>query len=383
MFHLQYQNQSAEAVGIGHPDKICDQISDLILDRYLTIDPDAKVACEVLAANRMIVIGGEISANGYVDVIQIAWEVLLKLGYKKNEIIIISNINQQSADINQAIIKNNNQLGSGDQGIVYGYACNETPEFLPLAFCLARELVQKATYLIANQQLPWAKYDMKSLVSLTKNDHGQPQISSVIFSIQHIHQVNNQEIQTSIQKLVFDPVFKEKYQLNDNYLKLINTSKRFVIGGIQADTGLTNRKLMVDSYGSISRHGGGGYSGKDPTKVDRTGAYLARWIAKNLVAAKICFVAEVRLVYALGLGEPINIDLDLVLTSQFQHLKKKEIIAAIKAVFPLSLGEVIEVLNLTKTKFFPLATHGHYGRQEQNLPWEATNKVNQLLQLLK
>lgn len=382
-FDQTYEIQSAEAVGPGHPDKICDQISDAILDACLKIDSDAKVACEVFSSYKLIVIGGEITISGYVDIIKTTWEVLLSLGYSKNDFIIVTNINQQSSNINAAVMKDKNKIGSGDQGIVYGYACDQTDSYLPLAFCLAKELVQKATELIRQKKLSWAKYDMKSLVSIKFNYLQQPQLESVIFSIQHDQDVTNQQIQTDIKELVFKPVLNVKYGLNNNYKKLINTSKKFVVGGVAADTGLTNRKLMVDSYGGIASHGGGGYSGKDPSKVDRTGAYLARWIAKNLVAAKICHWVEVKIVYALGWSKPVNFDLKYQLNKQFSHLTKKQIIEAITNVFPLDLEAVITTLGLRKTKFFPLSTNGHYGRNELDLGWEKTNQKKKLLKLLK
>ncbi|MDQ0513870.1 S-adenosylmethionine synthetase [Mycoplasmoides fastidiosum] len=369
---------SAESVGRGHPDKICDQIADFILDECLKRDPKAKVACEVLASNRLIVIGGEITTSTYVDVVKAAWKVLLDLGYNENDFTIISNVNKQSSDISQSVIKSSNEVSAGDQGIVYGFACNETTEHLPLAYVLATKIIQQTTKLIKTKKLPWAKYDMKSLVSL-RWEKTTPILDSVIFSIQHDEKVSNAKIMEDIQQLVFDPIFQKEYHLNDNYRRVINSSGRFIIGGPIADTGLTNRKLMVDSYGGLSLHGGGGYSGKDPSKVDRTGAYLARWIAKNLVAAKICDWVEVKLVYALGIAHPINISLRFNQMIKYSH---EQILAAIQKTFPLDLNDVIRELELLKPQYFALACYGHYGRQDQKNRWESIDKAQELIKNL-
>ncbi|WP_391592105.1 S-adenosylmethionine synthetase [[Mycoplasma] cavipharyngis] len=377
-WYSDFEITSAESVGSGHPDKICDQIADYILDHCLANDQNAKVACEVFASNRLIVIGGEITTSTYVDVVQAAWSVLLKLGYTENDFTIISNINKQSPNIAQSVIKEDNRLAAGDQGIVYGYACNETEEYLPLAYVLANKLVYQAHKLIETKKLLWAKYDMKSLVSLKWSNH-KPQLDSVIFSIQHHANVSNEQITKDVEQLIFQPVF-EQYHLNHNYRKLINTSKEFIIGGPIADTGLTNRKLMVDSYGGLALHGGGGYSGKDPSKVDRTGAYLARWIAKNLVAAKIYSAVEVKLVYALGMTLPINISLGFHEANKYTS---EQIIAAIKKTFPLDLNDVIQALDLFKPQYANFACFGHFGRLDLKPKWESIDLADQLLKNLE
>lgn len=369
-----FNTSSAESVGKGHSDKICDQIADKILDICLSKDANAKVACEVVASNHLILIAGEITTCGYVDMVQAAWEVLLALNYNENDFSIILNVNKQSNDIAQSVFKDPNHITAGDQGIVYGYACNETKSMLPLAFVLATELIHYATNLIISKKILWAKYDMKSLVNLKWIDK-KPILESVIFSIQHDQKISLIDLKKEVETKIFNPVLIEKFKLNTNFQKLINTSGKFTIGGPVADTGLTNRKLMVDSYGSIGLHGGGGFSGKDPSKVDRSGAYLARWIAKNLVAANLCNQVEVKLVYALGISEPINIS---VKYDQSKY-NQDQLIDAIKNVFCLNLSKVINQLKLLKFKYFDLSTYGHFGREDLNCEWEKTNKKKALL----
>lgn len=369
---------TSESVGRGHPDKICDQIADKILDSVLESDPNARVAIEVMASNRLIIIGGELNTTTYVDIVQKAWEIVMELGYSENDFSILSNVNAQSEEIRTSVEKGE-EYGAGDQGIMFGYATNETPSLMPLPITVAHELVMKAEQVRTSTKNKWLKSDMKSQVSVDYSDPKNPKVHTVLMSIQH----EENYIHNEFVKFVEDQVIKltiKKYFKNDDYKIIINPSGKFVIGGPIGDTGLTGRKIIVDTYGGASRHGGGSFSGKDYTKVDRSAAYAARWVAKNLVAAGVAQKLEVQLSYGIGLTTPISIDVE---TFNSSKMSNEEIIAIINSVFDLSPGGIIKALGLKKPIYYQTSFYGHFGRQDLDLPWERLDKVDQIKKAIK
>ncbi|MGL4951563.1 MAG: methionine adenosyltransferase [Mycoplasma sp.] len=369
---------TSESVGSGHPDKICDQISDAVLDACLSKDVNAKVACEVFASNRLIVIGGEITTSTYVDVVKEAWNVLQPLGYNENDFTIISNVNSQSADINQAVVKTDGLIGAGDQGIVFGYATNETPSYMPLPIVLAHELVRLANELRINNSFKWALADMKSQVTIDYSDIKNLKIDTMLMSIQHSNSYDEEEFNKFVKNNIMQAIAK-KYNLNNDFKMIVNPSGRFVIGGPIGDTGLTGRKIIVDTYGGISRHGGGAFSGKDPSKVDRSGAYYARYIAKNIVAAKLADRCELQIAYGIGIPKPIAIYIETFNTNK---LPNEKILEAINNSFDMSISGMIKALDLYKPQYKKLATFGHMGREDLSVAWEKLDKVEELSQYL-
>ena len=368
---------TSESVGAGHPDKICDQISDAILDECLKQDPNSRVACEVMAANRLIVIGGEITTTGYVDLIKTAWGVLMPLGYNEEDFTIISNVNSQSPDISQSVIKNDGDIGAGDQGIVFGYATNETKNFMPLTINMANDLVKTLSIVSKKQSYSFIKSDMKSQVSIDYTDPKNPHIVNMLMSVQHSEDYNVEDFETII-SLVMDSIAK-KYGMNKDFKKIINPSKKFIIGGPIGDTGLTGRKIIVDTYGGIAKHGGGAFSGKDGTKTDRSGAYFARYIAKNIVASGLCDRCEIQLAFAIGVNKPIAFYIDTFNTNKISESKIYEIV---KRVFNNSVSEIINMLDLRKPIYKNLATYGHFGRDDLNVKWEQLDKVEIIKDLI-
>ncbi len=362
---------TSESVGKGHPDKICDQIADAVLDKCLKQDPQARVACEVFAHNRLIVIGGQITTTGYVDVVKVAWDVLKPLGYEENDFSIIANINNQSEDIAKLVTKANNKLGAGDQGMVFGYATNITKEYMPLSIILAHELLKQIERLIKNGKLSYCKYDMKSQVSI-KYRGRKPTVDAVVISVQHQEEINLAKLRKDIAKLVIVPVLR-KHHLNTNCKLYINKNGKFVIGGPVGDTGLTGRKIIVDTYGSIAHHGGGAFSGKDPTKIDRTGAYFCRYIAKNVVAAKLADRCEVRLCYCIGEPKPISMYVDCFGT---EKVSINKIYRGIEKTFDFDLYNIIKSLKLQAPIYSQTSVYGHFGKS--GLPWEKLDKVSAL-----
>lgn len=363
---------TSESVGKGHPDKICDQIADKILDAILINDPDARVAIEVMATNRLIVIGGEINTTTYVDVVQLAWSVLFELDYHENDFSILSNVHSQSSDINQAVDKtDSDQIGAGDQGIMFGYATNETAAYMPLPIVIAHDLVKQCErYRKTDHDL---KSDMKSQVTIDYRDPQNIKVDTVLMSIQHRSGIDLQSFKTKISEQVIKPVINKYFpNINYDYKIIINPSGQFLIGGPIGDTGLTGRKIIVDTYGGASRHGGGAFSGKDYTKVDRSAAYAARWIAKNLVAAQVAQEIEIQLSYGIGLTQPISIDVETFGTSTYSD---QQIINLIHQVFDLSPSGIIEALDLKKPIYYQTSFYGHFGRLDLDLPWERLNKV--------
>ncbi|ASD24816.1 methionine adenosyltransferase [Ureaplasma parvum] len=369
---------TSESVGAGHPDKICDQISDAILDECLAQDKNSRVACEVLACNRLIVIAGEITTHAYVDVVKTAWEIIKPLGYNENDFTIISNVNKQSVDIAQSVNKANKDLiGAGDQGIVFGYACDETPQYMPLTTVLAHELLKEIEKQRRNKEFVKIQADMKSQVSIDYSNC-MPVIETMLVSIQHDEDYNIEYFNKKVSKIMDQIAIK--YGLNTDFKKIINSSGRFVIGGPIGDTGLTGRKIIVDTYGGIGHHGGGAFSGKDPTKVDRSASYFARWIAKNVVAAKLAKQCEIQLAFAIGEPQPVAM---FVNTFKTNLVDEKKIFEAINKSFNFDIKTFINDLELWTTKYLPVATYGHFGRDDLNLSWEKLNKVQDLIKYSK
>lgn len=371
---------TSESVSEGHPDKVCDQISDAILDACLKEDPNSRVACECFATTNLVVIGGEITTHAKVDYEQIARDVLKEIGYDSEEKGIdyrTCNINvvldSQSRDI--ALGTNEDVGGAGDQGIMFGYACKETEGYMPLAISIAHQLVRYASTLRHEGKFKWARPDMKAQVTIDYTDEN-PVIDTVLMSIQHDPDFQEDEFKQFVKIHIMDEVVS-KYGFNTDYKVLINPTGRFVIGGPHGDTGLTGRKIIVDTYGGYARHGGGAFSGKDPSKVDRSAAYMARYIAKNIVAAQMCDRIEIQLSYAIGVKEPTSIYID---TFGSEKVSQDVILEAIKNEFDLTPGGIINTLNLKAPIYQQTATYGHFGRSY--LPWEQLNKVNDLKKYL-
>ncbi len=369
---------TSESVGAGHPDKICDQISDLVLDKVLAQDKDARVAIEVMASNKLIIIGGELTTTGYVDVVAAAWEILLILGFKENDFTIISNVNSQSPDINQGVDKDGGEIGAGDQGIMFGYAINETEELMPLPITLAHALAERAEKLRLSGDFKYAKSDLKSQVTIDYSGE-TPRIDTVLMSVQHAEDFDEKEFKNYIENEIMKHVARD-YKLNEDFKIFINPTGRFVVGGPVGDTGLTGRKIIVDTYGGKGRHGGGAFSGKDYTKVDRSAAYAARWVAKNIVAAELATEVEIQLAYAIGISKPVSIAIE---TFGTETVDKAKIEAAVDKVFDLSPQAIIEHLDLKRPIYSETSTFGHFGRPNKNFSWEKLDKVNELKEMVK
>lgn len=364
---------SSESVGPGHPDKICDKISDAILDAYLEKDKKSRVACEVFANNRLIIIGGEVNSTIKIDHVEIAWEVILDLGYSKNDFTIMSNMNIQSSNIAQTIEKKDKKIGAGDQGIVFGYATNETKEFMPISIVLAHKVLSNIENKIRNKKVNFLGFDMKSQVSVSYNENNKIKIETFLISIQHIENCNISELKKFIENEMINVAIE--YNLNTDFEKIINPSGIFVIGGPIGDTGLTGRKIIVDTYGGASKHGGGAFSGKDPTKIDRSGAYFCRYIAKNIVASGLAQKCEIQLGFAIGITHPISIHINTFGTSKYSN---NELLEAINSIFNFDIKSFIEELNLYNVEYKQTAVYGHFGRNLNNFTWEKLNKVDLL-----
>ena len=369
---------TSESVGIGHPDKICDQIADHVLTQCLKHDKNSRVACEVFASNHLIVIGGEITTKAYVDVIKLAWEVLLPLGYNENDFTILSNINKQSPEISQHVNKRRS-FGAGDIGVVYGYATNETAEYLPLTYVLASRFLFKINELTKQKKLPGANFDTKCQVTCFYDENNKPVgIDTVIISLQHKKDANQLKLFDEVKKLAIYPIVDE-YKLNKDFKVIFNNGGSFIVGGPFGDTGLTGRKLMVDTYGTIGRHGGGAFSGKDYTKVDRTGAYIARYIAKNIVAAKLADRCEVQMCYNIGAELPESINIDCFNTNKVSIEKIYQIVGK---VFDLNLSYNIKNFDMPNLPYDMYSLYGHFTQITGPKPWEKTNKVAEIKKLI-
>ena len=371
---------TSEFVSPGHPDKICDQISDSILDACLADDEGSRVACETFATTGLVVVGGEITTNTYVDVQKIVRDKIYEIGYRPgmgfdSDCGVLNTIHSQSPDISMGV----DTGGAGDQGIMFGGAVNETEELMPLALVLSRGIIQKLTEITRNGTLAWARPDAKSQVTLAYDENGKLlNVDTVVLSVQHNEDVTNTQIEKDLKELVIKPVL-EKYNLNiENVRKFhINPTGRFVIGGPHGDSGLTGRKIIIDTYGGYFRHGGGAFSGKDPSKVDRSAAYAARWIAKNIVAAGFATKCEVQLSYAIGVVEPVSIRVETFGTGTVEETRIEE---AVAKLFDLTPNGIQKSLNLRKPSFRyqDLAAFGHIGRTDIDLPWEKLDKVEGL-----
>jgi S-adenosylmethionine synthetase len=366
---------TSESVTEGHPDKIADQISDAILDACFAQDPYSRVACETLTATGLVVIAGEITTKAYVDFQSLVRGVVASIGYDNalygfdsNTCAVISTINKQSGDIAMGV----DTGGAGDQGMMFGYASNETPELMPTPISLAHKLCLKLTEVRKSGKLQYLRPDGKSQVTVEYDENHKPvRIDAVVISTQHAETVTTEELRADILKYVIQATLPADL-LDADTKYHINPTGRFVIGGPMGDTGLTGRKIIVDTYGGMGRHGGGAFSGKDPTKVDRSAAYMARYIAKNIVAAGLADRCEVQLAYAIGVAEPVSVLVDTFGTGKIERTKLEEIV---RANFQLTPKGIIESLNLRRPIYRKTAAYGHFGRDEKDFTWEATDKA--------
>ena len=381
---------TSESVGEGHPDKVCDQISDAILDECLRQDPESHVACETFATTNFVLVGGEITTKAKIDAEAIARKVACEIGYTDedfglngNTMDFVNKIHTQSPDINQGVVGSGldefkGLQGAGDQGMMFGFACNETPELMPAPIIYSHKLLLKATELRKNKTLPWLRPDAKSQVTIKYEGNKPVHIDTVVISHQHNPEVSYETIKEEIINKIILPVLEPTGLINDETKFFVNPTGRFVVGGPQGDAGLTGRKIIVDTYGGMGRHGGGAFSGKDPSKVDRSAAYMARYIAKNIVAADLAERAEVQLAYAIGVPFPVSIMVDTFGTEKFATDKIQN---AVKEVFDCTPAGITSTLNLKQPIYAPTAAYGHFGRNE--FPWEKTDKVEALKNAIK
>ncbi|MDF7673042.1 methionine adenosyltransferase [Lactobacillus sp. ESL0701] len=390
---------TSESVSEGHPDKIADQISDAILDAIIAQDPDAHVACETIVTTGIVYVFGEISTSAYVDIQSIVRKTVLRIGYDKPELgfdgnncAVLVDIDEQSSDIaegvdhsletreNQSDEDNLDQIGAGDQGLMFGFAVKETPELMPLPISLAHRLMRQVAQLRKDGTLTWLRPDSKAQVTVEYDEAGKPKrVDTVVISTQTDDQVTNEEIRQAMIDLVISKVIPAKY-LDEQTKFLINPSGRFVIGGPKGDSGLTGRKIIVDTYGGYARHGGGAFSGKDPTKVDRSASYAARYVAKNIVASGLADRCEVQLAYAIGVAHPVSVMIDTAGTGK---VSDELLTKAVREIFDLRPAGIIKMLDLRRPIYEQTAAYGHFGRTDIDLPWEKTDKVQAILDFVK
>ena len=369
---------SSESVTEGHPDKVSDAISDAILDAALKDDPKSRVACETFVTTGMVLVGGEITTSTYLDIPGIARGVVRSIGYTDASMgfdadtcAVLVTLDQQSPDIAMGV----DNAGAGDQGMMFGFACKETPELMPLPITLAHRLSAQLTKIRKDGTLPWLRPDGKTQVSITYENGKPVEVNTVVISTQHSPDVNNKEIHAGVLEHVINPIVPKDLLPNGGPQYHINPTGRFVIGGPHGDTGLTGRKIIVDTYGGYCSHGGGAFSGKDPSKVDRSAAYAARWVAKNVVAAGLADSCEIQLAYAIGVAEPVSI---LVNTRGTGKIDDAEISARISKHFDLTPQGIISALELLQPIYRPTSAYGHFGRDDANFPWEKTNRIDDL-----
>jgi len=381
---------TSESVGEGHPDKLCDQVSDAILDACLKDDPSSHVACETFASTALVLVGGEITTNTYVDVQSVVRNIAREIGYTDSDfgldcdsMAVLDMIHAQSPDINQGVAgaglaEYKGLQGAGDQGMMFGFACTETPELMPAPIMYAHALLHRATDLRKSKRLPWLRPDAKSQVTIEYEGHKPIRIDTVVVSHQHNPEVSHEMITESVIEEIIKPVLGPTGLLDINTKYFINPTGRFVIGGPFGDTGLTGRKIIVDTYGGMGRHGGGAFSGKDPSKVDRSAAYMARYVAKNIVAAGLAERCEIQLAYAIGVPFPVSVMVDTFGTGTVEETK---ITYAVKDVFDLSPAGIIRTLDLCRPIYQETASYGHFGRSQ--FPWEKTDRVEAIKKALR
>ena len=376
---------TSESVGEGHPDKLCDQVSDAILDACIKDDPLSRVACETFASTSLVLVGGEITTKTFVDFQKVVRDVIKDIGYDNPEygldyksMAVLDMIHPQSADIDQGVSgkglkKYRGKQGAGDQGMMFGFACNETKELMPLPIMLAHKLLIHAAKLRKNKTIEWLRPDAKSQVTVEYEGTKPIRIDAVVISHQHDPGLEHEDIESAVIEQIIIPVLEPIGLLDKRTKYYVNPTGKFEIGGPVGDTGLTGRKIIVDTYGGMGRHGGGSFSGKDPTKVDRSGAYAARYVAKNIVAAKLADRCEVQLAYAIGVPHPVSV---MISTFDTAKADERRIEDAVKKVFDLTPAGIIKTLNLRSPIYQKTASYGHFGREE--FPWEKTDKAQEL-----
>ena len=384
---------SSESVGEGHPDKVCDTISDAVLDACLAQDPRSRVACETYAKSNLVVVGGEITTKAKLDFNQIARDAIREIGYTHDDdvfhadkVLIMNAITSQSPDIAQGVNaqaaegKDTAEQGAGDQGLMFGYACNETPELMPAPIMYAHQLGRELTRIRKSGKVKWLRPDAKSQVSVRYVNDQPVEIINVVISTQHAHDVEHK----TIKEFCIEEVIKKtlpKKLLTKNTTFLINPTGRFVVGGPQGDTGLTGRKIIVDSYGGMGRHGGGAFSGKDPSKVDRSAAYMGRYVAKNIVAAGIATSAEIQFAYAIGYPEPVSVCINTFGTAT-DGITDEQIEKAVRGVFSFKPANIIKQLNLLRPIYLKTTNYGHFGKTDPDITWEKADKTDDLKRAL-
>ncbi len=369
---------TSESVSEGHPDKIADQISDAVLDALLTEDPKSRVACETFVKTGMVMVGGEITTTGWVDIEHIARAVVKNIGYNSSDMgfdwescAVLSAIGKQSPDIAQGVDESSSHAqGAGDQGLMFGYASNETDVYMPAPITYAHRLVQRQAQLRKNGTLPWLRPDAKSQVTMHYIDNQPSHVDTIVLSTQHSPEIQQADLIEAVIEEIIKPVFPAEMLKNTRYL--VNPTGRFVIGGPLGDCGLTGRKIIVDTYGGMARHGGGCFSGKDPSKVDRSAAYAGRYVAKNIVAAGLADRCEIQISYAIGVAEPTSISIE---TFGTHKISEEQIIQRVLSCFDLTPKGIIQQLDLLRPIYQQTASYGHFGRDDLDLPWEKIDKV--------